>query len=224
MSKTTFTNMQGQPNPINTIRVTNAEETALGVTFLANVDVRPYVVYNTDLQVYRSWNGSVFQNIGMMNWQPPVVPLGSVLENGVGTFFNNGSGIFYSLDNTGDSTIYFNCVLKSVAGVEYDGSNLAVKLICRKSIAGNGTVGLILSSSILKDGENSQTKVTISPQQDTVVDGWTANLQNNIILPTINGVIDGKVLQVSIERNSGGAGADTYNGDLNITGIEIIKV
>ena len=157
-------------------------------------------------------------------WFPPQVPIFAVA--GVGTVFalNTGAGLYASLSGTADDKISFNTILNN--NVAYDGSNLKIRLHARLSsnaVAGN-TVGLLLDYSFIKIGDNSNTEVTNVAQQNTVVTGKLTDIEFYIDLATMTGEAGAHSLQVTIKRNSTGAGSDTYAGNLRVAGVELIKV
>jgi len=180
-------------------------------------------------QVYSIfYNGTVFQLIGRIfnTWLPPSISLGTLLVYGASFFVNGGAGVYLSLDGTSDDTIFFNHSLRTPSGISYDGSNIAIRLHCRLSSnasAGN-TVGLVLSYAIIGTGDNSTTTVTNVAQQNVDVTGILQDIDFEITLATMSEAAGKNDLLCTITRNSSGAGADSYAGDLEIIGIELIKV
>ena len=157
-------------------------------------------------------------------WYPPQVPLYAIASVGTTFTLNTGAGIYASFSGTADDKIIFNTVLNN--NVAYDGSNLKIRLHCRlSSNAGAGqTVGLLLDYAFTKVGDNSNTEVTNVAQQNEVVTGKTTDIEFNIDLATMTGEVGAHSLQISITRNSTGGSADTYAGNLRVTGVELIKV
>lgn len=161
-----------------------------------------------------------------LSWQPPVLPLGSVLVSGATFFINGGAGVYLSFDGASDDKLFFNYSLQGANGVAYDGSNLAVKLHGRLSTNGGAgdTVGFVVDYGIVKNGDNSSTTSTTLAQQDVNVSSHNQDIEFDITLGTMTGVVGGHNLLFTLTRNSLGAGSDTYSGDFELTGIEIIKV
>jgi len=162
--------------------------------------------------------------VQLKKWLPPAVGLGSVLTSGATFFINPGAGVYIAFDGASDDTIFFNSSL-SQSGIEYDGSDIQIVLKGRLSsngAAGN-TVGLILNYGINGNGDDS-TLSTIVAQQNVDVSSELQDIQFEIVLATIPGVVGANQLMVDITRNSTGAGSDTYGGTYELTAIMINKV
>jgi len=159
-------------------------------------------------------------------WQPPVMPLGGVLVSGAQFFINGGAGVYLAFDGASDDRLFFNYTLHGANGVDYDGSDLAVKLHGRISTNGSGgdTVGWKVDYAIVKDGDNSSTMVTNIAQQNVNVSSKNRDIEFDITLGTMTGVADGHNLMFTLTRNATGIGSDTYSGNFELIGIEIIKV
>ena len=162
--------------------------------------------------------------VAPVQWLPNSVPLGSVLPSGATFFINGGAGVYLSFSGTSDDAVYYNDSLTK--GLPYDGSDLAMKLHCRLSSNGvvGDTVGLIVDYAITKNGDNTTTTVTNIPQQNVDVSTELQDIEFDIVLGTMTGVLGGETLMFTLTRNSSGAGADTYAGNLEVIAMELIKV
>ena len=159
------------------------------------------------------------------DWKPNSIPLGSLLASGASFFVNGGAGIYVSMSSTADDAVLFNDSLNK-SGSTYDGSDLALILHCR--IASNGTasdtVGLLLDYAIVKDGDNTTTTVTNVAQVDYDVSAEVQDIQFDIQLTTMTGVVGADSIMITVTRNSTGAGADSYGGNFEIIGLEFVKL
>lgn len=137
---------------------------------------------------------------------------------GTASVFVNDSdaGFYWSFDSTSDDKVQGNIPV-GAANIAYTGGDLILRIKGRKSIAGNGTVGLIVSYAFIKDGDNSATEVTIIAQQNIIVDGETANVRFTTDLGLMTGEAGADTLLIGIERNSTGASADSYGGNFEMT-------
>jgi len=158
-------------------------------------------------------------------WEPNDVPLGSLLASGASFFLNGGAGVYLSMSGTADDAFVLNSPLNN-AGFLYDGSDLSIKLHCRLSSSGGvgDTVGLLLDYAVVKAGDNSTTTVTNVAQVDTDVSSEVADINFSIQMSTMTGVASGTTLMVTVTRNSTGAGADSFGGNLEIISLELIKI
>ena len=183
--------------------------------------------YRSDLNELRSYiNGAILVlNAGnAAQWLPNSVPLDSLLPKGATFFINGGAGVYLSFSGTADDAVHYNDSLSN--GLPYDGSNLAMKLHCRLSSNGGAgdTVGLIVNYAITKNGDNTSTTVTNIPQQNVDVSTELQDVQFEIVLGTMTGVVGGEILLFSLTRNSKGGGSDSYGGNLEVLAMELIKI
>jgi len=170
------------------------------------------------------YDGTDFQIVGRVttDWSPTALSLGDGLANGATLFLNSGAGIYVNFDSTSDDEYLFNVALDR-NGVPYDGSNIDVELYWMKFGASGGTVGWELDYAFVNLGDDAY----------TVVDGTVTNYVNvtaladqtltSTVVGTINGTAGSKILQLTLRRNSQGAGADSYNGDAELYGFNLEK-
>jgi len=158
-------------------------------------------------------------------WKPNSVPLGSVLSSGATFFVNGGAGVYLSFSGTADDSMLFNDSL-SKGGNMYDGSDLKLKLHWRLSIDGGvgDTVGWIVDYAILKDGDNATTTITTIAQNNIDVSGELQDILFETTLGLMDGVANGEMIMLTLIRNSTGAGADSFSGNAEIIGLELVKV
>jgi hypothetical protein len=136
------------------------------------------------------------------------------------TFINDSNaGFYWSFNAATDDEVLGNIPL--TGSVAYTGGDLRLVVKGRKNAAGTGTVGLIVRYAFIKDGDNSATEVTTIAQQDITVDAETANVRFSTALGTMTGEASAETLLIGIERNSTGAGADTYAGNFEITDVRL---
>jgi hypothetical protein len=157
-------------------------------------------------------------------WQPPSFTLGDGATSGVSVFANTGAGAYWSFDGASDDSWVGNIELSN-NGIDYDGSNLALVLRWKISSAPSASddVEWVVDYAFTKDGDNAQTEVTTNTD-NVVVDGETVDLLFSTQLSTMTGEANADVIQLTITRNSTGAGADSYNGDAELLAIKLIKV
>lgn len=158
-------------------------------------------------------------------WRPNSIPLGSLLASGATYTINTGSaGVFISFSGTADDTIYFNDTLNK-AGLDYDGSDLAIKIHMRIPTNGGAgdTVGWVLTYALYSNGDITNTGSTTLSQQNVDVSTWLADEQNEVTLGTMTGVSGADTIMITLTRNSSGAGADAYSGAAEVLALEFTK-
>lgn len=159
-------------------------------------------------------------------WQPPEINLGSLLTSGATFIINTGSaGVYLSFSGVADDTVFFNTSLDN-HGNAYDGSNIKIRLHWRIQTNGGvgDTVGWVLQYALYKANDITSAGSTTVAQQDVDVSTWLADQLKSTDLATMTGVATADVLMITLTRNSSGAGADSYAGNAELLGIEIIKV
>jgi hypothetical protein len=169
--------------------------------------------------------GKATVTIVSASWQPNSVPLLAVAASGASLFANDGAGVYYSFAGTADDAIFFNDTL-SKSNTSYDGSDLKMRLFCRLNSNGGvgDKVGLLVDYAIIKPGDNSSTIVTNIAQQDVDVSSEVQDEMFTIDLGTMTGVVGGEILMFTLTRNGTGTGADTYSGNFELLGMELIIV
>ncbi len=156
-------------------------------------------------------------------WFPPCISFGGGYTSGVSVFRSSGSGLLFTFDAANDDEWSTNLVLRC-NGIDYDGTNLKVRIYYQIPVSGGAgdNVKLNYDYAFLQLGENGNSKKT--EFEDTIdVSAVVANQMQVYESSVLTGVVSAKVLQLNIERNSTGAGADTYGNDFDILGIELIK-
>jgi hypothetical protein len=161
--------------------------------------------------------------LALNTWGAPVVSLGSLLVSGATYFINPGAGVYLSFSGNSDDSAFLNVCL-SYNGIPYDGSDLQIVLKGRLSSSGSAgdTVGIILEYAINGTGDNT-TSSTLVAQQNVDVSSEVQDIQFDITLGVMTGVVGANQLMVTITRRSMGGGGDTYSGNYELTSIMINK-
>lgn len=173
-----------------------------------------------------AYDGTRFQIVGSpLMWNPPEIPLGSILSSGVSFFVNgtgNGTGVYATFDSASNDRMFFNESLP-FNGAQYDGSSIAIVL--RGRLSTNGGVGdnlkFDVNYSITGLGDNSSTTSTTIATQTVDVSSQLANIQFEIQLGSMTGTALKQTLMFMVRRFSSGAGSDTYAGDYELTSISL---
>lgn len=154
-------------------------------------------------------------------WRPNSIPLGGLLTSGATFFINGGAGVYLSFDGSSDDTMFFNDTLNK-SGKLYDGSDLALKFYGRLQTDGSGgdTVGWVVLYAFTKDGDNTNTMFTAIPQQDVNVSGELQDIEFDITLGTMTGVMGADQILITVFRNATGTGADSYPNNYELTSLE----
>lgn len=182
------------------------------------------VWFRSDLDEIRKRINGVTVTIESSSWQPPAINIADGLFIGVSVFRSSGAGLLFTFDAASDDEASFNIPLKN-NGIDYDGSDLKIVLLYQIPANGGGgdTVKLDVDYALIGVGDNADSEVTqFTDELD--VSAILATTTTEHETTTLTGEINAKVLQLSIERNSTGVGADTYGNDFDLIGIEIKKV
>lgn len=166
------------------------------------------------------FNSSV---LSALVWQPPVMHLGSVLVSGATWYINGGAGVYLSFSATATNSMFFNFSLHGANGVEYDGSNVEIRLHCRIPNNNNGNVRISVDYGFIRDGDDSTTTVTNIADFNHSVNSETTDDTFHIDSGTMTGVANAHTLMVTIQR-LGAHANDTYGSALEVVDLEIIKL
>jgi len=156
-------------------------------------------------------------------WKPPLLDITSVQVFNASYVANNGAGINLSFADAGtNQRLLFNTSLVGSNGIDYDGSDLALKLQWRISQDGvvGDTVIWKVEYAIIKLGDNSNTMVTTLADQNVDVSSESKNIDFSTTVGTMTGVVGGTVLMINLIRKST---SDTFTGNAKITKLELIK-
>jgi len=85
------------------------------------------------------------------------------------------------------------------------------------------TIVLDISYAFITPGDNADTEVT-SFTDTITVDTETTDLAFTITTSTMNGEVGATSFMFKVVRNSTGGGADSYDGDWEVFGMQINKV
>jgi hypothetical protein len=170
------------------------------------------------------YDGTDFQMLGRVttDWSPTALSLGDGIRNGATAFLNAGAGVYINFDATSDDEILYNVSLDR-NGVPYDGSNINVELYWMKFGATGGTVGWELDYAFVNIGDDAYTLVDGTVTNFVNVTALADQTLTNTVVGTISGPAGSKILQLTLRRNSTGAGADTYSGDAELYGFNLEK-
>jgi len=159
-------------------------------------------------------------------WFPPEINLGEGATSGVSILRALGGGLQWSFDSSSDDEWSVNKLLRN-AGVDYDGSDLQIKIRYQLSSNGGGTdnVKLNLQYQLVTIGDDTDgLGTTINETIDVSSEVSGQIYEHTFGTNLTGGVLGDDELMFSIERNSTGAGADSYGGNVWVIGIEILKV
>jgi hypothetical protein len=154
-------------------------------------------------------------------WQPSSTTLGDGVGNGTQLFANTGAGFQVAFDAASDDEFLFNLPLRDHQGVAYNGQDIALEicwaLFSTAPSASDDVVWDIDYAFVKDDGtENPYTLVDGNLTDTIVVDARTADRKYRDTLSTMTGKVGATGLQVTLRRNSTGAGADSYSGTVDL--------
>lgn len=215
----------------NTNAFTDTEQTKL-TGIATGAQVNPDVVPQAEAEAgtattERIWTAQrvkqAIDALASSTWQPPAINFGNGYTAGVSVFRSTGSGLLFTFDAASDDEWSANIPLDN-NGIAYDGSNLKVRISYQIPVAGGGTddIKLNYDYAFIKNGDNADLDKT--EFTDTLdVSALAATSVTSYDSATLTGEAGATGLQISIERNSTGAGADSYGNDFDIIFIELIK-
>ena len=181
--------------------------------------------YRSDLKELRCYiNGAiVVLNTGnAAEWFPTAITLGDGFTNGATLSLNSGAGIYIDFDASSDDEILFNVSLDR-NGLVYDGSDIKVELYWMKFGATGGTVKWELDYAFVEIGDDAYSKVSGTDVQTVDVTALANQTLTSTSFNLISGNSGSKILQLTVRRNSRGAGADTYTGSAEVYGFNLEK-
>ncbi len=157
-------------------------------------------------------------------WEPPVVNLGDGATSGITLFRAGAGGIQYSFDGGSDDEWSMNIPL-NWNGMTYDGSDLKIRIKAQLSANGGGTddVEWEVQYAFMTAGDDSDGAGTTFTDSIDVSSRVTGQVYDDLLPTALTGVVGKDFLQLSILRDSQGGGADSYNGDVWVTSIELEK-
>jgi hypothetical protein len=201
--------------------------TASITTEIRNDVSAPYLgfkIFNITTGKTEWWNGSTWTSNGggTPEWFPTAITLGDGFTNRATLSLNSGAGIYIDFDASSDDEILFNISLDR-NGLVYDGSDLKVELYWMKFGATGGSVKWELDYSFISIGDDAYTKIDGQIVKEVNVTALTNQNLTNTMFDVISGPVGSKVLQLTVRRNSKGAGADTYTGSAEVYGFNLEK-
>ena len=152
----------------------------------------------------------------------PDITIGDGVTNGASIFANIGAGYQISFDATSDDEYLFNVTL----GSGYAGQDVALELcwlLFSTAPSASDTVIWEVDYAFVKsDGtEDAYTLADGNNVDAVVVDSFTADRKYDTTLTTMTGKVGAADLQITLRRNSIGAGADSYSGSADIYGLTL---
>jgi hypothetical protein len=158
-------------------------------------------------------------------WNPTAITLGDFVANGATAALNIGAGYYYSFDATSDDEIIVQIALAR-NGVAYDASS--VRLDLHNMLVGAGGVGDTVLWEVdyawINDGDNAYTAIDGTITNSVNVNGRASQIKFTDSLTIPAGTAGDDLLQLTIRRNSQGGGADSFGGDVEIYGVDIVKL
>ena len=157
--------------------------------------------------------------IRLTEWHPPVNG-GYVASAGAGIGLT-GDGISYMFifDAASDDALVFEIPLyDSVSKMEYDGTNCTIALhyfIPTGSTITAKTYVIVMTYRMTSDGDDINNSSNNDFSKTITLTGKTADELQSEDLGTLTGGSGAKILKMRLERNSTGAGADSFAGDLD---------
>lgn len=163
----------------------------------------------------------------IVGWLPPSLDNSNFASLGASIVQNTGAGVHYVFDAASDDQIFGSINLHN-NNIAYDGSDIQLVLsyqLSGSAIAPGDNVIFNFSYSLVRaDGtENANTKVT-TVIHTINVESLTLDVLYTEAFPTITGLTSADILNITLERNSTGAGADTYDGDFNLFAMNLTRV
>lgn len=162
---------------------------------------------------------------GSSGWYPTAISLGSSVQSGATLALASGAGYYIIFASSSDDEILLNIGL-SRNGSNYDGSALQIELnwMVFGATGGGDNVKWELDYYFGIDGSDSYSGTDGTVTNDVDVSARTSQIQYTDVLPSISGTAGDTHLQLTIRRNGTGPGSDSYSGDAEIYGINLLKV
>jgi len=162
------------------------------------------------------------------SWRPPAITLGDLVANGATLYSNTGAGYQMSFDAASDDEALVNIHLSN-NGVAYDGSDVKIHLhsqLFATAPGGSDNVKIEIDYAFIKaDGtQDAETLKDGTVVMDIDVSSRTEDLLYGDISGVLTGLAGASQLQLTIRRNSTGAGADSYSNAWDLYALEIEKV
>jgi hypothetical protein len=158
-------------------------------------------------------------------WYPTSITLGDTIANGASAAASVGAGYYYTFDAASDDELLINIELQR-NGLTYDGASL--RLDIQNMLVGAGGVGDTvlweLDYAFVNDGDNAYTKVDGTVVNSVNVNGRASQIQFTDSLPTISGLAGSTQLQLTLRRNSQGAGADSFGGSVEVYALGLVRI
>lgn len=153
-------------------------------------------------------------------WSPPATTLGDGTANGSTVSLNLGAGTYVNFDAASDDEYLFNISLDR-NGIAYDGSDIDLEVYFMKFGSSGGNIKWEIDYSFVSVGEDAYLKRDGTLVNEVDVTALADQTLTNLVIGTVNGAVGSKILQITLRRNSTGAGADTYIGDAEVYGFNL---
>ena len=153
-------------------------------------------------------------------WSPTAITLGDGFSNGATLSLTAGAGVYVDFDSASDDEYLFNVSLER-NGLPYDATPIIVELYWMKFGATSGTVRWELDYAFVNIGDDAYTKVDGSLSETVAVGTLPDQTLTNTAFASISGIAGAKTLQLTLRRNSTGAGSDSYSGSAELYGFNL---
>jgi len=170
------------------------------------------------------YDGTNFQIIGVIqtDWAPTSITLGSGITSGTANGSNIGAGHYISFESGDDDEFLINVGLEK-NGIPYDGSDIIIQLKwMRFGGTASGNVIWELDYLFSNDGVDAYDDLDGTVSLNLSMVGVPNQELRTDNLPAVNGSAGSKTLQLTLRRNGAGGGSDTYSGDAELYGINLI--
>lgn len=160
-----------------------------------------------------------------LEWIPTPIVLGAGVPNGVSEFSAQGAGHLFTFDPNNDDEVLFNIDLE-FGNIAYGGQALLFKVHWQLFSAPLPQHNVLweLDYAFVSNGEDNYSKLDGTEILDIPVGSRRNREQYTDTFAPISGVVGSQVLQLTLRRNSQGAGQDTYNGDVDLYAVSLYKV
>jgi hypothetical protein len=158
-------------------------------------------------------------------WYPPLLDMGAGVDNGVDTYINGNAGYHKTFPINADSEITFQVPL-NINGIDYDGSDLAIKVhsqLFGTTPSGGDNILLEVDYVFVKIGEDADTIAPTTDVNDIDVSTRTNDIIYTDTLASMKGAVGALFLNITMRRNAQGAGSDNYPNSFDIYALELIK-
>jgi len=144
------------------------------------------------------------------------LPLGSIRRDGI-RMHQDSAGLYYRYDDTEDDEGLFNIILPN----DYAGGAITMTLYWKPNSGGTigNTVNWDLDHHFVDTGDNPVTKVVTSSSVSEVT--GASNVLQTSTFTISGGLSTNDLLNMTLRRNSSGAGADTFDEGADLYAVKL---